>query len=70
MNYMREKMIPECTLPGIYGIAQFHNSKIYFDYELGELPMSVLIGSDGIILWKGVTTTELLEVLGNPAFSR
>jgi hypothetical protein len=69
-DYMRKKMIPECILPGIYGIGQFHSSKIYVDYELGELPASVLIGSDGKILWKGTTNTKLLEVLENPAFSR
>ena len=69
-DYMRKKMIPECILPGIYGIGQMHGSKIYSDYELGELPASVLIGSDGKILWNGPTATELLEVLENPAFSR
>jgi len=62
-DYMRKKMSPECTLPGIYGVGQMHNSKIHVDYELGQLPVSVLIGPDGTIIWKGVPGSELLDVL-------
>ena len=60
---MRQKMISNCTLPGIYGVAQMHNSKIYHDYEITTLPISILIDPEGIILYIGSSNDELLELL-------
>ncbi|MCF7955004.1 MAG: sigma-70 family RNA polymerase sigma factor [Phycisphaerae bacterium] len=62
-DYMRKKMAAECKLPGSYGVALMHTSKIIVDYEIGELPESVLIAPDGTILWKGTPADELLEKL-------
>jgi len=63
-GYMRQKMIPECTLPGLYGVATAHNSKIDADYKTFHtvpLPYSVLIDQDGTILWIGEPNEELHE---------
>ena len=62
-EYMRAKMRAECTLPGVYGVAMAHQSKISDDYQPEPLPTSVLIDADGKIVWKGATSTELLEVI-------
>ena len=62
-DYMRKKLIPECKLDGTYGIAQFHNSKIYHEYGVGQLPISVVINNDGKILYKGKTSLELFDIL-------
>jgi len=65
-DYMRQKMIPECTLPGLYGVATAHNSKIDADYKTRHsvpLPYSVMIDADGMILWIGPTSEELLEII-------
>ncbi len=66
-NYMRQKMIPECTLPGLYGVATAHNSKIYADYitvqssRTRTLPCSVLIDPAGTILWIGSPSEEIFK---------
>ncbi len=64
-KYMRKKMKPACTLPGVYGVAQMGQSKIYVDYEVGQIPQSILIGPEGKILWKGEPGEELLDLLAD-----
>lgn len=67
-DYMRQKMIPECDLPGLYGVATTHNTKIDADYKTRHtvpLPYSVLIDSTGTILWIGEPNEELLKELEN-----
>jgi hypothetical protein len=62
-DVMRQKMIQESNLPGVYGVIQYYTSKTFVDYELKKFTESVLIAADGKILWKGAPGDELLEVV-------
>ena len=65
-DYMRQKLIKECSLPGTYALAQNYNSKIHADYELSRLPQSVLISPDGKIIFNGSVSEELIDILIQP----
>ncbi|AQT70185.1 putative lipoprotein, rSAM/lipoprotein system [Anaerohalosphaera lusitana] len=62
-QYMREKMIKDCTLPGIYGRTPNNRSKIAFDYDSSGLPYTVIIGPDGRIVAVDVQPGEIAGYL-------